>query len=100
MTKKNNFSSIFLMITAILALMPTTSKSYELPQAVQNASLTARKQAQFAKVMVTALWKHARGKTLDHLKIEQKLAELYSKEYTPEQIAHNLNQAITHNKIV
>jgi beta-glucosidase len=100
MFKKNHFSPIFIAITAFLALTPAIGHAFALPQSIQNAAITARKQAQFAQVMVGALIKHTRGKTLDHLKIEQKLAQLYSKEYTPEQLSHQLNQAITNNKIV
>lgn len=100
MTKKQNFSLFSLIITATLSLTPAMGQAFALPQAVQNTALAARKQAQLAKVMVGALWKHARGKTLDHLKIEQTLAQLYAKEYTPEQIAKNLNCAITHNRVV
>src|SRR5438132_3294277 len=97
MIKKNNFTLIALLA---LILIPITSNSFALPQSLQNAATAARQRTQFAKVMVGALIKHARGKTLDHLKIEQKLVALYSKEYTPEQIAHNLNKAITNNRIV
>ena len=58
MFKKNNFALIALLM---VGLMPTASSSFALPQALHNASIAARQRAQFAKVMVGALWKHARG---------------------------------------
>lgn len=97
MIKKNNYSFIALLM---LSLMPTTSRSIALSEALQNTSIAARQQAQFAKVIMAALWKHARGQTNEHLAIEKTLAQLYSAECTPEHSAQNLIAAIQNNKTV
>ncbi len=97
MITKNSFSLIaFLMV----GLTPTANNSFPLPQAFHNASIAARQRAQFTKMITNALCKHAQGKTNDYLIIENKLARLYSTEYTPEQSAQNLIQAINNNEIV
>jgi beta-glucosidase len=96
MIKKN----IFLPIALGLALLPTTSNSFALPESLHNASISARKKATFAKMITAALWKHAQGNSTEHIAVEQKLAQLYSIECTPDQAAQNLMTAIQNNQTV
>lgn len=100
MVKKNNYSAIFLIITTILASTPAIGHAFALPQSLQNASIAARQKAQFAKMIVGALWQHARGNSNNHLVIENKLAQLYNTQCTPEETAQNLMTAIHNNSIV
>jgi beta-glucosidase len=97
MSYKNYYS---LTVAITLALIPTASRTIELPIQLHNASIYAKQRAQFAKVMVNALWKHAQGNTNNHLVIENKLAQLYSAESTPERSAQNLITAIERNTTV
>jgi beta-glucosidase len=97
MFKKNVFLPIIL---TIVGLLPATGHSFPFQETLQNASIAVHQRALFAKVMVGALWKHARGNTNSHLVIENKLAELYSIECTPEESAQNLVTAIQNNKTV
>ncbi len=97
MIKKNTYSAIALLI---LGLMPAANNSAPLSEVVHNAAINARQRAQFAKVMVGAFWKHAQGNTTNHLAIEQKLAQLYNTECTPEQAAQDLATAIQNNEFV
>ena len=97
MIKKNNYSTITLLI---LGLLPTTSNSIALPESLHNTAIAARQKTAFAKAMVGALWKHVHGHSNDHLTIENKLAQLYSAESTPEQTAQNLIEAINNNESV
>lgn len=89
------------LIAITLALTPTINSPMALIQnKIHNASISARKKAQFAKVFAAAFYQHACGRTIAHLNIEKKLAKLYKIEYTPEQTAKNLLDAIKNNTTV
>jgi beta-glucosidase len=89
------------MIAATLALLPTINTAISLPTPINNAAIYAKQRAQFAKVMVGALWQHARGTTDTHSLIEQKLDTLYkTAKFSPEQSAQDLDQAIKNNAVV
>lgn len=96
--KKSLYSFI---IAATLALTPTINTAISLPTPINNAAIYAQQRAQFAKVMVGALWRHARGTTDTHTVIENKLDTLYKNtQHTPEQSAQDLEQAIKNNTFV
>jgi len=88
MTLKNSFLSIkSLFLTGIIALSPTTSRPFELPQQVKNARVYTQQRTQFAKVMAMALAKHFWQQHLPHTIIEKRLAQIYGDIIsTPESI--------------
>jgi hypothetical protein len=100
MFKKSHFTLTSLIIAISLTLTPAASQSIALPASINDATIYAKQRAQFATVMVGALWQHARGNTNGHLAIENKLADLYNTECSPEESTQNLIAAIQNNRFV
>lgn len=95
---KNHYALPSLIIAATLAIMPTANRPIELPAQLQNAAIYAKQRAQFAKVMVNALYRHARGTAHNHAEVEKNLEALYNAtEFTPTQSAANLTKALQGN---
>jgi beta-glucosidase len=98
--KTNKFPLVSVIIAAILVATPTISTAINLPKPITNAVIYAKKRTQFAKIMVSALWKHARGKTNEHSLIEKRLDTLYkTTTHIPEENAKQLHQALKKNNV-
>src|SRR6266446_3580871 len=103
MTKK--YSLISLFFAATIFLTPTANKALELPKQLHDTSIYLQQRARFAKVMISALWKYARGTTYQYTMIEAKLAQIYGAAFlSPEQTIENdvlaLYEAIEKNNSI
>jgi|GEM_PF-846062 len=96
---KKNYSLAPLITVIAVILTPNTTRPITLPTSLKNASIYAQQRAQFAKIMSSALWKHARGTAHNHAEVEKNLETLYNAtEFTPIQSAASLVKALQSNK--